>query len=92
MLKRFQELFGGMVYRAGQNSGRVDKRQRKPIWFWQVGSLRAERVLRTIQPFLVEKLGECEVALVYRKEAVGHKKKDLALKYAKQLRDLHKER
>lgn len=81
ILLLMQELFGGKTYRLNAQGP-----NRMPMWWWSVGWGRAEECLKQIRPYLVGKADQADVALEYRRKAVGYGKVALAAEYAARLR------
>ena len=65
MLDALKEMFGGSLNRRNGPS----KRNRRPIWAWEVSAIKAERCLKAIYPWLVCKKEQADIALLARRYA-----------------------
>ncbi len=68
MLERLKEIFSdGFI-----NVKKKSKAHHKQQWHWNVCSKKAERVLKLVQPYLVAKKEQVELALLSRKYIRTH--------------------
>ena len=86
-LQFLQDTFGGVI---GKPSKAMTKHgiRRRPCRQWYVGWQTAELMLTAILPYLIEKKEQAEVALEYRRVAMGRGKRALAEAYYLKLRAL----
>jgi hypothetical protein len=59
MIEELTRLYGG-------NSRQAKPKNRTPVWHWQVVGANAEKVLKHVSPYLIQKRDQAEVALRFR--------------------------
>lgn len=67
-LKMLQKCFGGKIYKSPH------RKRRKPCWQWVVASVKAEKFLKSILPYLVIKKEEAILGLEFRKLKTNKRK------------------
>lgn len=78
----FRSLFGGTVYRARRNPIEANGHIRKIQWRWSVGLMAADKFLRLIVPYLINKKEEAQLAIKFREDCINQSNKFTHPKYA----------
>lgn len=77
LIERLHEVYGGSLDTPyNHKSG-----GRKPRWMWTVAAASAEDFLKRVKPYMVQKLDQAELALEYRRTAMGRGKRNLAAEF-----------
>lgn len=77
-----------LLHRAygGSMQCRKHPGNRRTMWHLEVSTMAAEKMLRSVFPYLVGKRRQAEIALEYRETAMGRGKRELATSYYWKLR------
>jgi hypothetical protein len=81
MLTRLRDLYGGSITRAVYAGG-----NRRPSRTWSVAARKAEALLLSVLPYLVEKRDQADIALEFRKASKPIVTAEVTAHYAELLR------